>query len=324
MVRWLSAHTLNVSRVALVGLLLTMVGLQLAAGIGLAWVAGFGAVRATLGHITWPWLAGIAGVLVVSFAGYYHAYRGTFTDGSHGSLPRRQMLSVALAGFGGVLAHGATALDVAALHAEGASDREASVRVSAFGGLEAGVLAIGGCGAAIAVLVLGLPRPSPGFTLPWAIIPLPGFLVGFWLARHYADRLAPRDGWRGRLGVFLESIEVVRGLFAHPFRRNPAVFGMALFWTGDAFAAWSGLALFDTRMNVAQFVVGYATGMVFTRRVVPLAGAGLLSLILPLMLWYSGAPLAVAVPGIFAYQLLTLWLPLPASLAIRRTLRSLV
>ena len=42
-----------------------------------------------------------------------------------------------------------------------------------------------------------------------------------------------------------------------------------------------------------------------------------------LTLWYSGAPLAVAVVGIFTYRVLALWLPMPASLALLPALRKM-
>jgi hypothetical protein len=34
----------------------------------------------------------------------------------------------------------------------------------------------------------------------------------------------------------------------------------------DAFATWAGVAAFGFRMNAAMLFVGFATGMVFTRR----------------------------------------------------------
>jgi hypothetical protein len=61
--------------------------------------------------------------------------------------------------------------------------------------------------------------------------------------------------------------------------------------------------------------------MVFTRRIGPLAGAGVLALLLPLTLWYSGAPFAAAIVGMFAYRVLVLLLPLPLSLAELPALR---
>jgi hypothetical protein len=321
---WLSGNALELRPRTVVALLLVMLALQLAAGIGLAFVAGFGAVRAALGDVTWPWLGVLVAALAASLLGYRQAYRGALLDQPGWFLSERRTWSVVLAGFGGFVAHGATQVDVAAVRAAGGDARQAAVRSSALGGLEYGVLALGGCGSAIAVLVLGLAKPTPDFTLPWAVIPVPGFLVGFWVAHRYADRLASKPGWRARLAVFLDSIRVVRGLFGRPFRRPAAVLGMALFWAGDGVAAWAGLAMFGTTMSAAPFIVGFATGLVFTRRTGPLAGAGIVAVVLPVTLWHSGAPLAVAVPGIFVYHLLTLWLPLPASLLTWPTLRQMV
>jgi hypothetical protein len=98
---------------------------------------------------------------------------------------------------------------------------------------------------------------------------------------------------------------------------------MAIFWAAEAFAAWAGLAAFGYHMDAAALFVGFATGMVFTRRTGPLAGAGVLALLLPLTLLVSGAPLAIAIVGVFCYRMMALWLPLPVSLALLATLRKL-
>jgi hypothetical protein len=195
--------------------------------------------------------------------------------------------------------------------------------VAALGGLEHGVLAIGGCAAAIAVLASGRGQPPMDFTVPWAVIPIPGFVIGFWAADRYGDRFRDQVGWRRKLGIFLDSIRIIRVLFAHPLRWGSALCGMALFWAADAFAAWAGLAMFGLHMNPAALFVGFATGMVFTRRTGPLAGAGVLALVLPLTIWVSGAPLAVAVAGVFVYRVLALLLPMPVSLAVLPTLRDM-
>ena len=96
---------------------------------------------------------------------------------------------------------------------------------------------------------------------------------------------------------------------------------MALFWAGDALAVWAGLAAFGLPMNGAALLVGYCTGMVVTRRTAPLAGSGTLTLILPLTIWASGAPLATAISGVVAYRLLCFWLPMPSALASLSVLR---
>jgi hypothetical protein len=297
--------------------------LQVSAGVGLAYVAGFSNVRAVLGDFDPVWLAALVGALGLSFAGYYWAYEGIFKVAGGPTLKGSQMRTVVAVGFGGFLAHGGGALDRYALEAAGTDQREAKVRVSGLAGLEHGILAIGGCGAAIAVLAAGLTQPPLDFAIPWAVLPVPGFLVAFWLAERYRDRFRDARGWRGSLGNFLESIHLIRELFVHPRRWWSALLGMGLFWAADAFAVWAGLAAFGFRMNAAQLIVGFGTGMVFTRRTGPLAGAGILALCLPLTIWYSGAPLAVAVVGVFAYRVLALWLPMPASLALLPAMRNM-
>jgi uncharacterized membrane protein YbhN (UPF0104 family) len=233
------------------------------------------------------------------------------------------MRAVVTAGFGGFLAHGGAALDTYALQAAGTGKREAKVRVTCLGGMEHGVLSLIGTVAAIDVLVRGFASPPPDFTLPWAVIPVPGFLLAFWLAERYRDRLRNRSGWKGKVGIFLDAIHLVRTLFRHPVRWAPALLGMTGFWLAESLAGWAGLAAFGYHMDPARFVIGFGTGMVFTRRTGPLAGAGILELALPVSLWASGAPLAVAVVGMFAYRALSIWLPMPLALGRLRTLRQM-
>lgn len=298
------------------------VALELAAGTGLAYVAGFSAVQAALGRLDWVWLAVLCGALGVSFAGYYYAYRGIFTVADGPELPRRRLLSVTAAGFGGFLAHGGGHLDRHVLESCGASPDAARARVVALAGLEYGVLAIGGCATALAVLAAGAPIPLD-FTIPWAVAPVPGFALAFWAARRYRDRFRPRRGWRAAVSTFLEGVCLIRELFARPLHWGWGWLGMAVFWAGDACAVWAGLAAFGWRMDGASLFVGFATGMVFTRRSGPLAGAGVLTAALPLALWVCGAPLPVAVAGVFAYRMAAFWLLMPASLLALPALRRL-
>ncbi len=126
--RWLSVPHMSRRGAGLSLFIALAVLLQLAAGVGLAYVAGFSQVSAALGTVRWVWLCALVGALLVSFAGYYCAYQGIFRVEEGPALSRRQMCAVVVAGFGG----------------------------SALAGLEHGVLAVGVCGAAIAVLASGL------------------------------------------------------------------------------------------------------------------------------------------------------------------------
>lgn len=321
--RWLSVPHIQRRWGGLSVLIACAALLELAAGAGLAYVAGFSRIRSVLGDVQWAWLAMLAGALAVSLAGYYFAYRGIFRVGGGPEVPRRQMRAVVAAGFGGLFAHGRGALDQYVLEAAGAGRREARARATGLAGLEQGVLAIGGCGAAIAVLASGAARPPGDVTIPWAVLPVPGFLAAFWAAERYRDRFGGRPGWRGALGTFLDSVHLVRELFVRARRWGLALLGMALFWAAECFAVWAALAAFGVRMNAATLIVGFGTGMVFTRRVGPLGGAGILALVLPAALWSSGAPLAAAVAGVFAYRVLSLWLPMPVALSVLPTLRAM-
>ena len=306
---------------ALVPPILLAIGLNVAAVAGLAGIAGFRAVYLSLTRVQWPWLCAVGAALATSAIGYYFAYRSIYaTEGGY-RLSRRQLTAVVAAGFGGLFSTGGIRPDGLVLEADGASRREAMVRVTTLTGMEQGMLALYGCAASIAWLCLGRMAVPLDVTLPWAVIPVPAFAAAFWLASRHRARLQERAGWRARLAVFLDAVLLIRTLFAHPVRHRGAIAGMALFWAGDALAVWSALAAFGLVMNGAALIVGYCTGMVFTRRIAPLAGAGMLTLILPVTIWASGAPLATAITGVAVYRMLCFWLPLPSALASLPVLR---
>lgn len=311
----------------LAGLILMAGMLDVAAGTGLSYVAGFTRMLSVLAHPSWPWLGAMAGALCLSFAGYYCACRGIYRAESGYDLPAGRLFAVVTAGFGGFFAHRGTTPDDLVLQQAGASRRESVVRAGTLGAMEQAVLALGGCGAAIAVLCLRLGAPPPNTTLPWAIIPVPAALIAFWAAGRYAPLLRDRTSrtsrtrWRSRVSTILDSVLLLGQLLRHPLRHAGAIGGMLAFWTAEIFAVWAGLAAFGLRMDGAALITGFCTGMIATRRVAPLAGAGILTVILPLAVWYSGAPFTIAIAGIFAYRALTLWLPMPFALAALPALR---
>jgi uncharacterized membrane protein YbhN (UPF0104 family) len=318
-----TGHLLEQRRSRLTALLVLAALLQAGAAVGMAYVAGFSDVRAALKQWNAAWLAVMVGCIVLSFGGYFWAYRGIHRVEDGPRLDFREKIAVVAGGFGGFLARGGSALDDYALRAAGADKRDAKVRVSALAGLEHGALAVIGTVAGIVVLVEGRSAPPADFSVPWAVLPIPGFAVAFWLAERYRGRLVDRAGWRGKLGVFLDSIHLNRELFLRPRKHGSAVLGMLVFWLTDAFAMWAALAAFGFTMNAAALFIGYAVGMVFTRRTGPLGGAGILMVVLPVTIWYSGAPMATAVVGVFAYRVIALWLPMPFALASLPKLREM-
>jgi hypothetical protein len=298
--------------------------LYVAAGIGMAYVAGFGAVHERLDHAQWWWLAPSFGGVLVAFCGYFFAYRGISRTQDGPRLSLRALVAVVAAGFGGFLAHGGTALDEVAMRAGGADKREADVRVSSLAGFEHGVLALIVCPAAIIAWALGDVIPRTDFTWPWAVIPPVGFVLAVWLAERYRDRLRVRDGWRGKVAMFFDSVHLVFHLLRNPRSCGIAVLGMLLYWGGDIFGLWAATAAFGFHMTVLAVIVALGTGMLFTRRTAPLGGAGIMLVALVPTLWYGAAvPFAAATLGVAAYRFFTLFAPMPIGFAALPKLRGL-
>ena len=321
---FLSGHHLDKGRKPMVALVGLAALLSVTAVVGMAYVAGFDKVEHRLDSAEWWWLGPSFAAVVVSFAGYCFAYRAIKVAEGGPRIETSTLLAVVIAGFGGFLAHGGTALDEYAMRAGGENQREANVRVGALTGFELGGLALIVCPASIVALILGVVIPRTDFTWPWAVIPPIGFVVAFWLSERYRDRLRERDGWRGKLGFGFDVIHVVFAVFKNPRRYGIAVLGILLYWGADMFALWSATAAFGFQMTALAVIVAVGTGMFFTRRTAPLGGAGILMVALVPTLWYGAAvPFAAATLGVAAYRFLTLWVPLPAAFAALPRLRAL-
>jgi len=308
--------------IEIAGLILLAFGLDVAAAVGIAYVAGFHAVRVALDHFSPIWLLPVAGGILLSFVGYYFAYRELYRAQDGPGLPSSQMRAVVLAGFGGFFTRGGAAMDRYALEGAGTDEHDARARVAALAGLEHGALGLIGTAAGIAAIATARARPPFDFQYPWAIIPIPGMLFAFWLAHRYHDRVRGTQGpVKDKVKVLLESIDLIRHTFRHPDDHWMGPSGMTLFWLAELAAAWCALAAFGFQMNGASFIIGYLTGAVFTRRTGPLAGSGVLMLTLAVTIWYSGAPFGDAVAGVFLLRFLSFWLPMPFSIASLPTLR---
>jgi uncharacterized membrane protein YbhN (UPF0104 family) len=282
-----------------------------------AWYAGFGHVWARVHAIQPIWFLAAFGAEAFAYVGYVLSYREVSRVEKGPEMPVRDALAAVAAGFGAFVAQGGFAVDLHAFRDTGISDREARVRVLGLGALEYALLAPATCIAAIALLAMGVAKPAPALTLPWAIAVPIGFAAAVWAVGHRA-RFHGKTGWREHLAQGLDSIYVLRCLLCRR-QHLAAPIGTAVYWFGDIVCLWACLQAFTGRPpDVGIILVGYATGYALSRRTLPFGGAGAVELLLPLALWGTGIPLASAVLAVFTYRIFNFWLPLlPAALGMR-------
>ena len=237
-------------------------------------------VRAVLGGVDGISLIALAGALLVSFVGYRCAYPGIFRVEGGPVLPRaagarrgsrglrRSSSLMAAARFGQLRAPGRGD--------EGSRGRGAGGRPGPPRALRPGDRRLR-CGDRRAGLS-GRGQPPIDFTIPWAVIPIPGFLIGFWAAKRYGGQFrGPAGGLRPAASSTCPGLDPPHpGLFTHPLRWGSALCGMALFWAADAFASLGGARhVRRPDGSPAELLRGVRPpGCCWARRTRPLAGAG--------------------------------------------------
>lgn len=263
------------------------------------------------------WFAVSFAAELCAFCAYVLAYRSVAVVGGGRRLNLREATELVAVGFGAFLAKGGAAIDSTALHS-GGSDDEGEVRVLALDALEHAPLAPAACIAAIVLLADGSRKPPLDFTLSWAVlVPVGAVLAAVGVRRR--DRVVGREGWRGKLGQVLEAIAILFRL-GREWRDHWAAFvGATVYWAGDVVCLWAALQPFHAAPRFAGVVIAHAVGYVLTRRTLPLAGAGIVEVLMPLTLAASGAPFSGAILGVLTYRIFNLWLPLiPAAVALPR------
>jgi uncharacterized membrane protein YbhN (UPF0104 family) len=287
----------------------------------MAAIAGFGSVLHHFHSGLAFWFAVAFAVEAAAFCAYVLAYRSVAAVDGGPHLTLVEATELVAVGFGAFLAKGGAALDSKALRGRRGEEHEGEVRVLALDALEHAPLAPAACAAAIALLAQGRHKPGLDFTIPWAtLVPLGAVLAFAGVRRR--DRFVGEPGWRGKLGDVLEGVAVLFRL-ARGWRTHwPAFVGAAIYWGGDVLCLWAALMPFGAAPQFAQVVLAHAVGYVLTRRTLPLAGAGVVEVLMPLTLVAAGAPFAGAILGVFVYRIFNLWLPLlPAAIALPRLRR---
>jgi hypothetical protein len=283
-------------------------------------IAGWDAVLDRLDTGLSSWYAVAFAAELIAFCAYVLAYRSVAAVEGGPRLGVLEATELVAVGFGAFLAKGGAALDSRALSRGPGADREGETRVLALDALEHAPLAPAACAAAITLLARGSRKPGLDFTIPWATLVPIGAVLAFIGVRHI-DRFAGKDGWRGKLGDVLEGIRILFRL-AREWRAHWTGFaGATAYWAGDVVCLWASLKPFHAAPPFAAIVLAHAVGYVLTRRTLPLAGAGIVEVLMPLTLVAAGAPFAGAILGVFVYRLFNLWLPLVPALVATPHLR---
>lgn len=306
-------------------LLLSLLAIVIATAVSLvmAHVAGIHAVEGVLDRFQPVWLAPMLGARVLSYAGYLAAHRATLTPGRRRRISADTAIGTVAFGAAATSLGGGFSIDHRVMRSSGASPRMATVKVLNLGALELATLAPAAW--ICALELLGAPRTQAAVTLPWAV----GVPCGLVLALLLAWRLQPgslaRKGALGRAASrALEALSLLATQARHPLRYAMAWLGMIVYWAAEILSLWAALRMFAVHASVDIVILAYATGHVLTPRSLPLSGAGVTELLLPLALNWSGLHLAMAVPGVFAYRAALLALAIPPAVIAHQHVRNLL
>jgi uncharacterized membrane protein YbhN (UPF0104 family) len=277
------------------------------------------------GNLHPQWFALALGAELVAYAGYVVAYRSSVNAPGHPRLPLALTIRLVVAGFGPFVALGGFALDRRALRAVHRDDRVARVHVLGLGVMEYALLAPAAWVSAL-VLQITDPHASPALTLPWLIAVPFGLAGAIWVsAPDRRRRWASKEGRLRELrSDALSGLAVLRGLISHPLEHPGAVVGMALYWSAEIACLGAALACFGIEISVAALVLAHATGYAFSRRSMPLGGAGVTEALLTVSLIWVQVPAPAALLSVGAYRLVNFLAPTVPGLFAHATIRRMV
>ncbi len=293
-------------------------GIALGAATAMADLAGFDRTRAALERFAPVWLAVAVGARLLAYAGYTLAHHRILSAGEEGAIEVDTAARVVAFGAGATSLRGGFSIDARALRGYGFSRPRARAQVIALAMFEYAVLAAGAWVAAL--LLIETPRAQSQVVWPWAI----GVPAGVVAATTAFFVLSRSDGSRRRFRSLLRGAEMLAAQARRPARALTAAVGMAIYWAAEIAALWASLRAFGVSCSPPVAIVGLATGYVLTPRGLPLAGAGIAEVLVPVSLHWLGVPLAGAVVAAFAAELTRLVVSLPFTLASRREVQELV
>ncbi len=257
----------------------------------LSLASGFGKVIRQLSHADIVWLAFVIVAQSFAYWAYVIPYKLVF------KLSFKDAKTYSFEGFQPFTRGGGFVYDMRLHKPQGAKARVFYLGIWEYMALAPAVLIA-------AIYAVADHSVATSLSLPWLIIVPLGtlLLIGVLFYRHSISRF-PRAS---------HLVDMMLGMFKDQSWKQMSglILGMICYWTGEIFALWGALQLFDISLSWQALLIAYASGYSLTRRSLPLAGAGIVLVSLTLSLHWVGTALSVAILAALAYQVSNLLVPL--------------
>ncbi|MCW3034423.1 MAG: hypothetical protein JWM60_2768 [Solirubrobacterales bacterium] len=295
--------------------------IALGAASAMAAFAGFAATADVLTRIAPGWLAAAVGARLVAYLGYALAHHRVMSACEESGIEPDTAARVVAFGAGATSLKGGFSIDARALRGSGASRRAARAHVAALAMFEYAVLASGAWVGSL--LLIGAGHVQSAVIWPW-IVGVPAGVAVASSAYVALSRRPVRGRWARPVKSLLLGGAILAGQSRRPLRALAATAGMLLYWCAEIGALWAALRAFGITCSPLVAIVGFATGYVLTPRGLPLAGAGVAEVLVPLGLSWLGIALPAAIVGAFAAEVTRLVVSIPFALLTREDVQELV
>jgi uncharacterized membrane protein YbhN (UPF0104 family) len=278
-------------------------------------VAGLHQLGRAFGHLRPEWL--IVGVLTqaVSLTAYVAAYRGVVAQAAGRRLTRRVGVGLVLSGFTSFAVSGGFGFDRRVLEQLGLDGRSALRAVLELGGLE--FISLVWIAVAVSIPALTTDPSLPqSLSWPWLIAVPIGTAIAVVISRIKAPEDVSPDH-RMPLAALSLGLHDVLGLTRHPRRAPGAWAGILVYWAADMATLYAATRTFGLQPPWESLVLAYATAYLFSRRTLPLGGAGFIQVLLTFSLYWVHEPLAPSLAAVILYRWISMWLAALPALAVR-------
>ncbi|HLH13805.1 MAG TPA: hypothetical protein VKV16_03375, partial [Solirubrobacteraceae bacterium] len=281
-----------------------------AAVLAIAAAYGFTAFARAWQHPSAVWLAcSFAAQALVPLA-YVLSYRALAHGEERLELPLPLTAMMVLRGFGPSALHGGFVEDKRSLECLGLDADTARVRVVGLGALEWALLAPAAWACAVVLLADGARRASASVLWPWAVAVPVGLAIALTIATPARiARLYRGTAPLRALAALLDGVRMLRTLALELSSSWSAWLGMALYWALDMVSLYGAMRFIGLHPDLAQTVLGYATGYALTRRSMPVGGAGVTEALMSFSLHWMGQPILASLAAVVVYRVFNLLLP---------------